>query len=127
MSSQSAGERLSPAAKTSTNNTASKAHFAGGIEQIHRSVIEPNECEHARLRLLINVDSNGHKVYCLDCFKQGPTATNLPAARRGFWAAGLEEHFVGSGYAHAAVLSGYWGSETPRYPDSELRRMGLLP
>jgi hypothetical protein len=41
-------------------------------------------CAHAHLRLVIDLASNAHYVYCTDCLTPGPTATN-PAHARAFF------------------------------------------
>jgi hypothetical protein len=125
MSSQSAGERLCPRAKNSTNNADSNGHFAGTSGQIHQSVIEHDECDHAKLRLLIEPQRSVFQVYCTKCFLEGPKASNSRSAVSGFWAGMVGEHFTSASYAHAAALSGYWGPETRRYSPAELLALGL--
>jgi len=41
-------------------------------------------CAHAHLRLVIDLATNEHYVYCIGCLTQGPTATNPQHARRFF-------------------------------------------
>ena len=126
MSSQSAGERLRPRAKNSTNNVDSNGHCAGVNKQISVSVIRQQDCDHSRLRLLIEPLRNVYQAYCTSCFYQGPKAWNQRSAVHGFWAGMVHQHFTSNGYAHAASLSGYLGPDTPRYTPAQLVAMGLV-
>ena len=119
MSSQSAGERLRPRAKNSTNKRDINGHCAGANEQNGTSVSRHEECDHSKLRLLIEPLRNVFQAYCTSCFHQGPKAWTQRAAVRGFWAGMVGAHFTSNGYAHAASLSGYLGPDTPRLRPAE--------
>ena len=125
MTSQSAGERLRPRAKNSTNNADNNGHCAGANEQNGTSVSRQEDCDHSKLRLLIEPLRNVYQAHCTNCFYQGPKAWNQRAAVRGFWAGVVSQHFTSNGYAHAASLSGYLGPDTPRYTPAQLVAMGL--
>ena len=125
MSSQSAGERLRPRAKNSTNKRDINGHCAGANEQNGTSVSRHEECDHSKLRLLIEPLRNVFQAYCTSCFHQGPKAWTQRAAVRGFWAGMVGAHFTSNGYAHAASLSGYLGPDTPRFPPAELFALGI--
>jgi len=125
MASQTCGTTARVAQSSTPSNVAhNRTHFEP--RQHSGSVSRHDDCEHAKLRLLIEPLRNVFQAYCTSCFHQGPTAAYPRAAVRGFWAGMVGQHFTSNGYAHAASLSGYWGPENPRYTTAELVAMGLL-